>query len=178
MLAASAAFRKVIGDSNLVINLVGRDIETHKYHFEDVNIEFADRVARISAEMGVKRLIHFSALGASPDAPSKQLRTKAAGEAAVIAAFPSATIVRPAPMTGSEDRLLRAVAAQSKMLPFIPLIDGGHTRMAPVDVRDVAAAVKEITLSEESAGKLYCLQGPQTYTWKQLVSLVFDQASH
>lgn len=165
--------RKAIGDSNLVINLLGRDFETGNFRFEDVNIDAAQRIARISAQQGVKRLIHFSALGASADAPSKQLRTKAAGEDAVKAAFPDATIVRPAPVVGSEDRLLRSVASMSKLLPFIPLIDGGYTKMAPVEVRDVAAAVNEMILDDNTAGKTYTLGGPQVYTWAQLVELVF-----
>lgn len=57
--------RKAIGDSNVVINMLGRDFETHRYRFEDVNIEAAQRIASASAELGVKRLIHFSALGAA-----------------------------------------------------------------------------------------------------------------
>lgn len=58
------SYRKAIGDSNVVINLIGRDFETHRYRFEDINIEAAERIASVSAELGVKRLIHFSALGA------------------------------------------------------------------------------------------------------------------
>ena len=157
----------------MVINLIGRDFETGHYRFADVNVDAARRIAAASADAGVTRLIHFSALGAAPDAPSAQLRTKAAGEAAVAAAFPGATIMRPAPMFGTEDRLLRTWAAMSKVLPAVPLIDGGKTRMAPVDVRDVAAAVKAAVLDEASAGRTYTLAGPQVFTVRELVDLVF-----
>ncbi len=157
----------------MVINLLGRDFETGRYSFADVNVDAARRIAQISADAGVTRLIHFSALGASADAPSAQLRTKAAGEAAVAAAFPGATVFRPAPIFGTEDRLLRTWAGCSKLLPFIPLIDGGATRMAPVDVRDVAAAVKAVITDDSLAGSTYTLAGPQVYTVAELVDLVF-----
>jgi NADH dehydrogenase (ubiquinone) 1 alpha subcomplex subunit 9 len=157
----------------VVINLIGRDYETGHYSFADVNVDAARRIAAISADAGVTRFIHFSALGASPDAPSAQLRTKAAGEAAVAAAFPGATVFRPAPLFGTEDRLLRTWAGLSKLMPFVPLIDGGHTRMAPVDVRDVAAAVKAVVVDDAAAGRTYTLAGPQVFTVRELVELVY-----
>lgn len=81
-----------------------------------------------------------SALGAEPDAPSRRLRTKAAGEAVVRDELgPLATIFKPAVMTGTEDKFFNAIASLAKRTPFFPLIDGGRTRMQPVWVRDVAA---------------------------------------
>lgn len=81
-----------------------------------------------------------SALGAEPDAPSRRLRTKAAGEAVVRDELgPLATIFKPAVMTGTEDKFFNSLAALAKRTPFFPLINGGRTRMQPVWVRDVAA---------------------------------------
>jgi len=172
-LRAPGPRRKAIGDSNVVINLLGREVETGHYSFADVNVDAARRIAEASAAAGVTRLVHFSAMGASADAPSANLRTKAAGEAAVKAAFPNATIMRPAPIFGTEDRLLRSWAACSKLLPAVPLIDGGATRMAPVEVRDVAAAVTAVVENDELAGRTYTLAGPKEYTVKELVEMVF-----
>jgi NADH dehydrogenase (ubiquinone) 1 alpha subcomplex subunit 9 len=165
---------KALSGCNAVVNLLGRDFETGRYSFSDVNVEAAGRVARAAAAAGVKRLVHFSALGAAADAPSALLRSKAAGEDAVRAAFPTATVVRPAPMFGQEDRLLRSWAACAKVLPFIPLIDGGRTRMAPVDVRDVASAVAAALARDDAAGVTYTLAGPQVFTVAELVALVFS----
>ena len=167
--------RKAIGECNVVVNLLGRDYETGRYSFEDVHTEAAARVARLSAEAGVVRLVHFSALGAAKDSPSRRLRAKAAGEEAVRAVFPTATFVRPAPVFGQEDRLLGTWAGLSKTMPVgVPLIDGGATCMAPVEARDVAAAVKAILDREESAGQTYTLAGPTVFTVRQLVELVFQ----
>lgn len=60
------------------------------------------------------------------------------GEAAVRSEVPSATIFRPAVLMGTEDKFFNTYAQLVKRLPFVPLIDGGHTRMQPVWVRNVA----------------------------------------
>lgn len=52
------------------------------------------------------------------------------GERAVKQAFPRATIFRPAPMTGNEDKLFNNIAGMAKRQPFIPLIEGGENKYA------------------------------------------------
>ena len=92
--------RYAVERSNVVINMVGREWETRNFSFEDVNVTFPKKLAEICADVGVRRLVHESALGAEEDHPSAYYRSKAAGEAAVREAFPSATIVRPAKIVG------------------------------------------------------------------------------
>ncbi|CAF4454006.1 unnamed protein product, partial [Adineta steineri] len=69
----------------------------------------ARTIARLSRECGVQRLIHFSALNASPNPPaiifrkpSKFLTSKYAGELAVREEFPDATIFRPSAIFGNQ----------------------------------------------------------------------------
>lgn len=160
-------------DCNVVVNLVGRDYETGRYTFDDVHRGFPSRLAALASDAGVTRLIHFSSVGAAHDAVAAKLRSQAEGEDAVRAAFPTATLVRPSPVFGSEDRLLRAWAAVSKLLPFVPLIDGGRTRMAPVEARDVAAAVVAILKDDATAGQTFSLGGPDVFTVAELIGIVF-----
>jgi len=68
------SIRKAVRYSNVVINLVGRDWETKNFKFNDVHVEGAKRIARISREMGVKRLIHVSALNVDPLPPVSYYR--------------------------------------------------------------------------------------------------------
>lgn len=166
------AIRFAVERSNVVINLVGREWETRNFSFDDVNVNFAKKVAEISAEVGVRRLIHVSALGASVDHPSAYFRTKALGEEAVKEAFPSATIVRPAKMIGVEDRFLNVFAEHSRKYPAIPITDGGDTLHQPVFVDDVAVAIRRIVHDELTSGQTYELAGDRVYATDELAQLV------
>src|SRR6185436_15645765 len=80
--------------ADVVINLVGVLFERGKQSFEAVQAEGAHTVARAAAAVGA-RVVHVSALGADPDSPALYGRSKAAGETAVLAAVPDATILQP-----------------------------------------------------------------------------------
>jgi NADH dehydrogenase (ubiquinone) 1 alpha subcomplex subunit 9 len=77
-----------------------------------VHVAGAAGIAKVAADNGVTRFVHVSHLNASHESPSEFYRTKAAGEEAVQAAFPDATIIRPAAMFGHEDRLLNALFSE------------------------------------------------------------------
>ena len=117
--------------SDIVFNFTGRDFAT-KYarcsHFppsslkllfphrnfdiRSVNAVGAGRIAKISAESGVSQFYQLSHLNASANSPSELYRAKAEGEELVRAAFPTATIIRPATMFGYEDKLLNNMAGK------------------------------------------------------------------
>ncbi len=56
-------------------------------------------------------MVHVSAIGADADSASGYARSKAAGEAAVRAAFPCATILRPSVVFGPEDHFFNRFAS-------------------------------------------------------------------
>ena len=97
----------------------------------------AETIAKAAAATGA-RMVHVSAIGADENSLSAYGRAKAAGEQAVLAAVPSATILRPSLLFGPEDQFTNRFAALARISPFLPLIGGGVTRMQPVYVGDVA----------------------------------------
>lgn len=105
-----------VSDSNVVINLLGKHLETLRWNFTDVNATFPGVLAEVCREQGVERFVHVSSLGAELDSPSSWQRSKALGEQAVKDAFPAATILRPATMFGDEDRFLNRIAKLSQLL--------------------------------------------------------------
>ncbi|CAI5525311.1 unnamed protein product [Closterium sp. Naga37s-1] len=165
-----------IAKSNVVINLIGRDFETRNFSFEDINISAPQRIARVAREHGgIARMVHLSCLGAAPHAPSKQHQTKALGEAAVLAEFPQATILRTGPLAGTEDRLLNSWALMAKKFPFVPVIAGGKTLIQPVYVLDVATAVNAtVTDDGSSCGQTFELGGPEVLQIRDLVNRVLE----
>lgn len=170
------SIKAVMAKANVVINLIGREYETRNYSFEEVNHSMAEVLANIAKEHGgIMRYIQVSCLGASSSSPSKLLQTKAAGEAALLRELPEATILRPAVMIGTEDRILNTWAHFAKKYSFLPLIGGGSTKIQPVYVFDVAAAVVSALKDDGSSmGKIYELGGPDVFTVRELAELMYD----
>jgi len=153
--------------SDIVYNLVGRDYETKNFDFASVNVDGAERIARIAAQSGVGRFVHVSHLNASHDSTSGFYRTKAEGEEKVKAAFSDATIIRPSQMFGYEDKLLNNMA----IWPIWWKLNYAETKKRPVHVMDVAQALANF-LPQPALGRTLNLPGPSTLTHEYLLDLV------
>lgn len=140
--------------------------------FARVHVELPQAIVAACRLAGVRRLLHVSALGASRDAPSEYLRSKAIGEQAVLAAEDlDATVFRPSVVFGPEDRFLNTFAAMTRFLPVMAVPCPG-AQFQPVYVGDVARALHYALEEPEARGKRYDLCGPRVYTTKQLVEFV------
>jgi len=167
---APGALEALAGGRQAVINLVG----ILHGDFERVHAELPRRVVAACRARGVGRLLHMSALGASPGAPSEYLRTKAAGEQAALAATDLAvTAFRPSVIFGPEDAFLNTFAALARTFPVLP-IACPQARFQPVYVADVAQAMCRALDDLSTHGKTYELCGPRQYTLKELVELVCE----
>lgn len=164
-----------VSGTDAVINLVGILYEKGEQTFQGVHEEGAGRVADAAARAGAGRLVHMSAIGADPDSAAAYGRSKAAGEAAVKHALPTASIVRPSIVFGREDDFFNRFASMASISPALPLIGGGHTRFQPVFVDDVVEAFVRILSDQLTAGETYELGGPQVYTFRELLELLLAQ---
>ena len=158
--------------ADIVINLVGILYESGRQTFKAVHEEAAGRIAKAARQAGASRMIQISAIGAAPESASRYARTKAAGERAVLDAFPDATILRPSIVFGPDDGFFNLFASMSRVSPFLPLIGGGRTRFQPVYVGDVADAMLACLDRDDSKGKTYELGGPTVYSFRELMELL------
>lgn len=164
----AASTRRAIAGADAVINCVGIMHENKHQKFDVVQAEAATRLARLSAEEGVSKLVHVSALAADENSESVYASSKAHGEAGVLRHFPSAVILRPSVLFGTEDRFFNRFAEYSRLTPIMPLF-GADTKFQPVYVDDVAAAA-EMALTGTVAAGIYELGGPEVATMRELVA--------
>ena len=146
--------------------------------FQSVHVAGARAAAKAAREAGARMFVHVSAIGADRKSWSKYSRTKAAGEAAVLAEFPEAVILRPSLMFGPEDQLFNRFAAMARMSPFLPLVGGGKTRFQPVYVGDVAAAISTACAGKAKKRTIYELGGPDVVTFRQILDLTQQWSGH
>ena len=162
---ASVALAMLGADA--VVNCVGTFDRGGRNSFDAVQNTAAGRVARLAAKAGVGTMVHISAIGADVAGASLYAQSKGAGEAAVLAAFPTAMILRPSVIFGTEDGFFNRFAAMSRMGPILPLV-GGNTRFQPVYVDDVAQAAVAGIIG--AANGVYELGGPETGSLGGLVN--------
>lgn len=167
-IADAAAVRLAVQGADAVFNLVGAVfLPTVQAYFE-LHEHGAGTVGTAAREAGTRRLVHISALGASAGAPSAADRSKAAGEVAVRLAFPEATVVRPSLLFGADDHFFTQIEAVSRLSPVLPLV-GADTRIQPLHVDDLAAALQYVVEHPATAGRTYEAGGPRVYALQDAV---------
>ncbi len=170
-----ASVEAAVEGAGAVVNLVGLLYESGRQRFQAVHVEGAGRAAAAARAAGAESFVQISALGADPQSPAAYGRSKAAGEAAVVAAFPGAVIHRPSIVFGPEDDFFNRFAAMARLSPALPLIGGGKTKFQPVYVEDVAAAIVASLERPEAQGGLYELGGPSTYSFRELLQYILAE---
>ena len=143
--------------------------------FDEVHAAGAGHVAEAAAQLGLKHLVHISAIGADSESESHYAQSKAEGEKRVRAAFPNAVILRPSIVFGPEDQFFNRFAGLARFSPALPLIGGGRTRFQPVFVGDVAAAIAAALEKPDAQGKTFELGGPAIYSFKELMQIVLQE---
>ncbi|MBL4894989.1 MAG: complex I NDUFA9 subunit family protein [Emcibacter sp.] len=169
-----ASVRAAVRDSDVVINLAGILSESGAQTFKAVHTAGAETVARVSAELGVKKLVHISALGVDENSPSFYAQSKAFGEKAVTQAFPEATIIRPSVIFGAGDALFNRFAKIAS-LPLIPVFSG-DTKFQPVYVGDVVKVIVRASTDNAMAGETYELGGADVYSLRDMMKLAAQEA--
>jgi NADH dehydrogenase len=166
-----ASVEAAMRDSHVAINLVGILAESGAQTFDAVQGTGAGTVAQAAGAVGA-RMVHISAIGADATSASRYAQAKAAGEKAVLAAIPSATILRPSVVFGPEDQFTNRFAALARISPMLPLIGGGVTKLQPVYVGDVATAVADAVDGNAKAGATYELGGPEVLTMREIMEII------
>lgn len=166
-----ASIRRATSQADIVVNLVGILQESGRQAFDAVQAHGAGDVAAALAPEA--RIVHVSALGADRDSPSAYARSKALGEANVLASKPDAVIYRPSVIFGPGDSFFNRFATLARVLPVLP-IAGADTRFQPVFVGDVAEAVARAVDGTVAGGTVYELGGPEVRSLRELIGYVLD----
>lgn len=139
------------------------------------------------------RIVHVSALGTRPDAPSDYWRTKYDAELIVRRSGFDWTIVRPSIIHGHDGEFVEMVrdwvlgrAAPRFFLPYFAKVEPPKMGLPPtpprltsalvqpVHVDDVASAIVDALERDTSIGELYTLTGPDTVDWPTLLTTIRD----
>ncbi len=147
------------------------------YTFEKVDAEGTENLMQAAKDVGVKRCVYMSGVGAAPDAHYHWFRAKWRAETSVRESGMTYTIIRPSWVYGPDDVALNRFLGMSRFLPFVPLIGAaGKQRLQPVFVDDVARAVAECLDSTAAENKVFEIGGPEVLTMREIVRTALQVA--
>jgi NADH dehydrogenase len=144
--------RGVFDGVDAVVHTVAIPTERHG-SFERINAEGTRAVVREAERAGVRKIVHLSAIGASPESPYPFLHSKGQGQAAVEGSAVPHVVLRPSVLFGPGDDFFPRLAF-SLSFPVVPLPGGGGARFQPLHVADLARTIRA------------ALRGPMTGTFE------------
>jgi NADH dehydrogenase len=165
-----------IEGSQAVINAAGIAFERGRQRYKAVHAGGARTIAEAARAAGVARLVHVSGIGAdSRSSKNRYVQSKVEAEEAIVAAFETATILRPSVVFGPDDVLFNRLAKIAAMAPFMPVVGSGRAKVQPVFVADVAAAAVAVLARPDTAKSVFELGGPRVYTYRELAALTLRE---
>lgn len=167
---------RLMAGQHAVVNLISV-LHATPTEFQRVHVDLVRRVMEAAAKAKVKRVLHMSALGADRNGTSLYQRSRGDGEAVVRQSAADWTIYQPSVIFGPEDRFLNLFARLARFLPFMP-VGRAHTRLQPVSVADVSAALANTLDALGSYRKSYELCGPQIMSLGEVVALAARASAH
>lgn len=159
---------RLLPGHDAVVNLVAI-LHGSEAAFERTHVQLPQSLAAACTAAGVCRVVHVSALGVAPDAPSRYQRSKARGEAVWLDSGLDVTLLRPSVIFGADDRFLNLFAQLQRLAPVMPLASA-HARFQPVWVDDVAEAVVRSLQAPQVQPVVQCA-GPEVLSLADLVRL-------
>ena len=166
--------KQVLKNCDLAINLVGILYETRKQKFNQIHAQFPNLLSELCNELGVKKLVHVSALGVKEGHPSQYMQSKLQGEKNIQDTFKQSVILRPGIMFGPEDKFFNTFATLAQFSPALPLIGGGKTVFEPIYVGDVAQSIVKSLELNNLKPSIYELGGAN-YSFKELMQILLSE---
>ena len=166
--------KQVLKNCDLAINLVGILYETRKQKFNQIHAQFPNLLSELCNELGIKKLVHVSALGVKEGHPSQYMQSKLQGEKNIQDTFKQSVILRPGIMFGPEDKFFNIFATLAQFSPALPLIGGGKTVFEPIYVGDVAQTIVKSLELNNLKPNIYELGGAN-YSFKELMQILLSE---
>lgn len=169
------ALRLALHEATHVIHLAGVWEETERDTFATTNIQGTQNVIDAMHEVGVKRLITVSSLGAHTHSAYSYMRIKAQVDDVVEASGLDYTILESSAVYGPGDDWTETIALALRRFPlFFPIPGNGRVRLQPLLVSDLAKCLVACLTNNKTSRKTYELGGPQHLVYDDVVNTIMQ----
>jgi uncharacterized protein YbjT (DUF2867 family) len=154
-----------------VINAVGIIKEAPGASFETVHHLAPAALFSACAQLGIKKIVQISALGAQLDAETAYFTSKAKADAHLQSLDLDWFIFKPSIVFGKGAKSMGLLAALAA-LPVTPLLDGGEQKLQPVAVGDLSQAVSVALKPETRPRQIIHAVGPEPIRFAAILALL------
>jgi nucleoside-diphosphate-sugar epimerase len=166
----------IMNGAHTVIHLAGSPDLPDETAYAAVNLGTTRDVLAAATEASVARVLFLSYPGASSGSPNAFLRAKGVAEEDVEAAGVDHLILRCTHVSGPGQRWYEDLRTSTARSLAVPVIGSGRQRVAPVHVRDVAAALVAADDRADPISGTLGLQGPSVSAMDEVVDVVAGRA--
>lgn len=167
--AGQADWVTALAGCDAVVNCAGALQDSATEDVFSVHAKGAAALFAACARAGVRRVIHFSAIGVDRAQPSEFSASKLAGDTTLMASELEWVILRPSVVLGAPvfgaSALMRGLAA----LPWLPSMPN-TAALQPVQLEDVVSTVVYFLRSDSPSRLALDLPGPGAFSMDELVA--------
>lgn len=153
-----------------VVHLAATTGKAPRTDYFRTNVDATATLLRAAEQAGVARFIHVSSIAVACADKRRcwYAQSKEAAERLVLGSTLATTIVRPTQVFGPGSALLAALRRLAR-LPVVPAFDGGHARLQPVFVIDLAEMLADVVDGGASGPEPVELGGPEVVTIREVL---------
>lgn len=160
----------VLEDIDVVVNCVGVLQESEREDLTGAHVAGPAALFQACEQLGVRRVVHFSAIGVDREQPTAFSDTKLRGDDVLIARELDWVILRPSVVLGCSafgaSALIRGLAA----LPVLPVMPAA-AELQVVQLEDVVETVLRLLEPNASRRVVLELVGPQRLPFEDVVAI-------
>lgn len=167
--------RSAFRDVDIVFHLASDERRGSKADFSGVDIDGTRTLVKISREMGIKRMVYLSHLGADRGSAFAMLKTKSLAESHIIRSQVPYTIFRSAIVYGPGDQFTTAIARLLKYSPGLVFLPGdGSTLIQPIWVEDLVACLLATIENETTANQIFPVGGAEYFSIRDVLQIIMS----
>ncbi len=164
-----AAVDEVLRRDDVVVYLV-HSLGTED--FEEIDRRAADTVAAAAARAGARQIVYLGGLGATRDAESAHLRSRAETADRLSAGPVPVTTLRAGMVVGAGSAAFETIRALVDRLPAMICPRWVSTPTQPIALRDVVAYIAGVCGHEAALGRSFDIAGPEVMTYRAMIERI------
>ncbi len=140
--------------------------------FEEVDRRAADSIAAAAGRAGARQIVYLGGLGATPDAESAHLRSRAETAERLAAGPVPVTTLRAGMVVGPGSAAFETIRALVDRLPAMICPRWVSTPTQPIALRDVVGYLAGVCGLEGGFGRSFDAGGPEVMTYREMIERI------